>query len=67
MRNRSMDNNNYTSAFLYGLAMGTAIGTSLGISQRMARHHQMPNRKIWQRALIEKHSKERSSSRGGRR
>jgi hypothetical protein len=55
MRNRTTNNNSYRYAALCGLAMGIAIGTSIAITQRMARHHQMPNSKTWQRALIEKH------------
>ncbi len=35
--------------------MGTAIGTSIAITQRMARHHRLPNLNVWQRALTEKH------------
>jgi L-2-amino-thiazoline-4-carboxylic acid hydrolase-like protein len=35
--------------------MGAAIGTSIAITQLMARQHRMPNLKIWQRVLIEKH------------
>jgi hypothetical protein len=55
MRKRTTANNRYTYAILCGLAMGMAIGTSIALSQRMARHHWMPNLKTWQRALIEKH------------
>ena len=55
MRNRPTNKNSYRYAALCGLAMGTAIGTSLAITQRMARHHRMPNLKTWRRALIEKH------------
>ncbi len=55
MRNRPTNKKRYGYAALCGLAMGTAIGTSIAITQRMARHHRMPNLKTWQRALIEKH------------
>ncbi len=55
MRNRQTNKNRYGYAALCGLAMGTAIGTSVAITQRMARHHRMPNLKTWQRALIAKH------------
>jgi hypothetical protein len=55
MRNRTTNNNSYRYAAFCGLAMGTAIGTSIALTQRMARHHQMPNSKTWQRALSEKH------------
>lgn len=55
MFNRPTNTNRYRYAALCGLAMGTAIGTSIAITQRMARHHQMPNLKTWRRALIEKH------------
>jgi hypothetical protein len=55
MRNRPTSNNRYKYAILCGLAMGTAIGTSNALTQRMAKHHRMPNLKTWQRDLIEKH------------
>ncbi len=55
MRNSPTNNKRYRGAILCGLAMGTAIGTSIALTQRMARHHRMPNLKVWQRALIEKH------------
>ncbi|MGZ3645723.1 MAG: L-2-amino-thiazoline-4-carboxylic acid hydrolase [Ktedonobacteraceae bacterium] len=55
MRNRPTTKKSYRYATLCGLAMGTAIGTSIAITHRMARHHRMPNLKIWQQALIEKH------------
>ena len=55
MRNRPTNKKSYRYAVLCGLAMGSAIGTSIALTQRMARHHRMPNLKIWQRALIEKH------------
>src|SRR5512135_1916497 len=55
MFNRPTNTNSYRYAALCGLAMGTAIGTSIALTQRMARHHQMPNLKTWRRALIEKH------------
>ncbi len=55
MRNRPTNEKRYGYAALCGLAMGTAIGTSIAITQRMAKHHQVPNLKTWQRALIEKH------------
>ena len=55
MRNRSTNKNRYRYAALCGFVMGTAIGTSIAITQRVARHHRMPNLKTWQRALIEKH------------
>jgi L-2-amino-thiazoline-4-carboxylic acid hydrolase len=55
MRNRPTSKNRYRYAALCGLAMGTAVGTSIAITQRMARHHRMPNLNVWQRALIEKH------------
>ena len=55
MRNRPTSKNSYRYAALCGLAMGTAIGTSIALTRRMARHHQMPNLKIWRRALTEKH------------
>ncbi len=55
MRKRQTNINKYGYAALCGLAMGTAIGTSIAITRRMARHHQMPNLNVWQRALIEKH------------
>jgi len=55
MRTRPTNKKRYRYAALCGFAMGTAIGTSIAITQRMARHHWMPNLKVWQRALIEKH------------
>ncbi|HEX9133697.1 MAG TPA: L-2-amino-thiazoline-4-carboxylic acid hydrolase [Ktedonobacteraceae bacterium] len=55
MRNRPTNKKRNRYAALCGLAMGTAIGTSIAITQRMARHHRMPNLKTWRRALIEKH------------
>ncbi len=55
MRNRPTNKNRYRYAAFCGLAMGTAIGTSIAITQRMARHHWMPNLKTWRRALIAKH------------
>lgn len=54
MPNRPTNNSRYRYAILCGLALGTAIGTSIAFSQRIARGHQMPNLKVWQRALIEK-------------
>lgn len=55
MRTRTTSKNRYRYAALCGFAMGTAIGTSIALTQRMAKHHRMPNLKTWQRALIEKH------------
>jgi hypothetical protein len=55
MRKRQTNINKYGYAALCGLTMGTAIGTNIAITQRMAGHHQMPNLKTWQRALIAKH------------
>src|SRR5512135_3102877 len=55
MRNRRTNKYSFRHAALFGLTMGTAIGTSIALTQRMARHHRMPNLKTWQRALIEKH------------
>ena len=56
MSNRPASNKRYRYAALCGFALGTAIGTSIAITQRVARHHRMPNLKTWQRALVEKHS-----------
>src|SRR5215467_7701804 len=55
MRTRPTNKNRYKYAVVCGLAMGTAIGTSIALTQRMARHHQMPNLTVWQQALIETH------------
>lgn len=55
MRNKQTNKNRYRYAALCGFAMGTALGTSIAITRRMASHHQMPNLKTWQRALIAKH------------
>ena len=55
MRSRPTKKKRCGDAMLCGLVLGTAIGTSIAITQRVAQHHRMPNLKIWQRALIEKH------------
>jgi len=42
-------------AALCTFVMGTAVGASIALIQRMAGRHQMPNLKVWQKALIAKH------------
>lgn len=55
MCNSTTSNNGYRYAAFYGLAIGTAIGTSIVLTQQIMMRNRMPNLKVWQRALIEKH------------
>ncbi len=55
MRNSRTNKNSYRDAVLFGLTMGTTIGTSIVLTRQMMMRHRMPNLKVWQRALIEKH------------